>query len=169
MRSLHKDYLEGCDLPDPAGRALVTRNHDAEWPLLVIERLAVALVCQQDFAGREVRVNLCQRKDDLIAVGSLNQQACVNCGPFIFSLLSTPANFNTDDSGTPSNWAGVSWSFTLRETCGRAAICAADSVVGVPSARTTCKDWASAPGTNASAHTTTARRQRRSIGFLLRK
>lgn len=51
--SLHSDNLESGDLADPARRALIARCNNSPGSLLLIERLAVALVGQKDLAVGE--------------------------------------------------------------------------------------------------------------------
>ena len=60
-------------MSNPARRALIAGNDNAEWTFFGIKRLAVTGVCQNDFSSGESWVEFRQCENDFIACGSPNR------------------------------------------------------------------------------------------------
>src|ERR1035438_51127 len=74
-RSLNGNQSQRGDLTDPSCRSLIAGRHDAKRAFFSVERLTVALVCEDDFACGECRIKLSQGKDDFVAVGGFHQNS----------------------------------------------------------------------------------------------
>ena len=67
----HADDLDPLEHPNRAGAAFVAWRDNAEWSLVVEERLSVDGVRNDDLAAGERGIDFGERKDDLIAVPGL--------------------------------------------------------------------------------------------------